>query len=129
MSIIQRPNLCTLLERRSETSLALSVAKHFRKLDNEEQDPQSPYFTAAWFLLRHLPVQNAIATLKTSEVDLLQMLVWASEFGFTKTGVKDNATLRNQMLQNELVDQSKVLLTQKDRYPITCETKPDTNLP
>jgi hypothetical protein len=84
--------------------------KHFRKLDNEEQDPQSPYFTAAWFLFRHFPVQNAVATLKANGVDMLKTLVWASEFGFTKTGVKDNNALRNEMLQNELVDQSRVLM-------------------
>lgn len=69
----------------------------------ELNQPDSPYCSAAWFLLRHQDSPFSLEPLRSRNVDELKILLWASRFGYHALYVKDQDRERNQFLQHVLI--------------------------
>jgi hypothetical protein len=90
---------------------------------HELNQPDSPYCSAAWFLLRHQDYPFSLNPLHSREVDELKVLLWVSRFGFHALHVKNQDKERNEFLQSILVQCTMKLVTQIDDIRRTEPTK------
>jgi hypothetical protein len=84
------------------------------RLKQEVNQVDSPYYSAAWFLLRQQEPPFSLLPLHNLGVDETKVLLWASRFGFHALHVKDQHKERTEFLQTTLMHCTTALLEKAD---------------
>lgn len=82
----------------------------------EEDNLNSPFYAAAWFLLRQQEGPFTLEVLEDLRVDVTKVLLWASRFGFHALSVKDQQQERTEFLQVTLIECTSKLVEQIDDF-------------
>jgi hypothetical protein len=109
-------NLVVLIEAGSHR-FAKTVVE-FYEIDNdrtpEEDNPNSPYYAAAWFLFRQQEPPFSLDPLDELLVDIIKVILWASRFGFHALSVKGQQQERTEFLQETLIECTADLVEKMD---------------
>jgi hypothetical protein len=117
---VDHKNLIVLIEAGSHR-FAKAVLEFYEIEDQQkaaEDNPNSPYFAAAWFLLRQQEPPFSLDPLEELKVDVTKVLLWASRFGFHALYVYDRLHERTEFLQETLIDYTAELVEQIDTLKV-----------
>lgn len=120
-------NLSVLVESGSHRLAKMVI--DFYEVDKEHQireenQPDSPFYAAAWLLLRQqdkLPFSTQ--PLQDAKVDVTKVLLWASRFGFHALAVTDHVEERTVFLQQTLIECSMNILDGAESAPKLVENQ------
>lgn len=109
LTALSPKNLCLLINA-SDLNLSRLVLEHYPLAEAATETEESPYFAAAWFLLRNAERSGAdysdAWTGHLRRSSLLAVLRWASEFAFHLLDVLDDPEGRQRYVQRLLVRES-----------------------
>lgn len=105
------PNNLKQLIEAGNHRLSQMIVEFYEKQSHEFDNPDSPFYCAAWFLLRNQELPYTASILDDLKVDLKEVLLWASRFGFHALTVRDELAGRTRFLQDILVQCSTTMLT------------------
>jgi hypothetical protein len=122
-------NLSILIEAGSHRLASTVIEFYDSDVQQQENQPNSPFYSAAWFLLRQ---QNedpmSSLPLEVLRVDVSKVLLWASRFGFHALSVQDKLKERSEFLQQTLITTTMGLVKKMDKLSGAARTQVENQI-
>jgi hypothetical protein len=118
LSAVHPKNLSLLIESSNDSEFAKQIVHYYEFNPSEAQNPDSPYFTACWFLFRNQPRPFSKTILERNHDSFettLATFKWASQYGFNKITLINDVQERKEFIRETLNELTAYLLSKEPK--------------